>query len=523
MKRQVFLFVTHFYSDEIRQTFIHFMKSVDERGPCFILYHQRVGETVPTGILNLPHYIIDEKHLLDLGYYQPKFSLVPGSNHFCLLRFAREYDYDFYWHIEYDVRFSGTWSNFFDYFSESDDDFLSSHIRRYAQEPEWFWWTHIIHAHAYEHIPKDKCLRSFNPVYRVSRNAVQYIDKMHQAGWYGHHEVLFPTLLHHKGLKIRDFGGTGNFVSLEDKNKFYIDSAGSDLSDGTMRFGNSHVFLWNKPKDKLIHPVKPGRKRQFIHKIAGSLLARAQSQTGLFEDKSCRRESVNPISICTLVMNGFDFTKKFISSVKSNKRFPYELVIVDNGSDLETSAYLEAQTSNYYKFTGNQGFCKGFNKAVTMCRNEYILLTNNDTLWPDENWGRELIHEFETLRNCGLLFPCTNNILLPANKRHKKGRRVMKLPRWRWPLCSGVAVFTKRSIFESVGGFSSDDFWVSGEDLDLQCKIWDAGYDIYVTEKVFVEHIGKATSSTLPDREKIWEQSFLKFKQKWGHRLRQLE
>lgn len=521
MKRQVFLFVTHFYSNDIRRTFIHFRKSVGERGPCFILYHQRIGETAPKGILDLPHYIIDEKHLLDLGYYQPKFSLIPGSNHFCLLRFAREHDYDFYWHIEYDVRFSGAWAYFFDYYSGSDDDFLSSHIRWYAQEPGWSWWTHLEHAHT--HIPKDKCLRSFNPVYRVSRNAVQYIDRMHQAGWAGHHEMLFPTLLHDRGLKIRDFGGTGNFVAPEDKNRFYIDSTGSDLSDGTMRFRNPHLLVWNKPKNKLIHPVKPGRKRQAIHYISGALRGFAKSSIKRFEGKPRRSESVPPISVCTLVMNGLDFTKKFISSVTSNNRFPCELVIVDNGSDRETSTYLETQTSNYYKFTENQGFCKGFNKAVTMCRNEYILLTNNDTLWPDENWGRELIDEFETLQNCGLLFPCTNNILLPVNKRHKKGRRVMKLPRWQWPLCSGVALFTKRSIFERVGGFSSDDFWVSGEDLDLQCKIWDAGYDIYVTEKVFVEHIGKATSRTLPDREKIWEQSFLRFKQKWGHRLRHLD
>lgn len=515
------MFVTHCYSDEIRKTFLRFRKSVEQRGPCLMLYHQRTGEPAPKGIPDLPHYLLDEKRLLDLGYYQPAFSLVPGSNHFCLLRFSREHDYDFYWQIEYDVRFSGSWAGFFDYFSGSDDDFLSSHIRRFAQEPEWPWWTHLEHPH--DHFPKDKCLRSFNPVYRASRNAVQYIDRMHQAGWKGHHEVLLPTLLYDRGLKLRDFGGTGNFVSSEDKNRFYIDSTGSDLSDGTMRFKNPHVFMRNQPQDKLIHPVKPGRKKQAVHNKIGSLCAFAKSFVGRFEGKSCRRKSPAPISVCTLVMNGIDFTKKFISSVTSNKRLAYELVIVDNGSDSETSAYLETQTSNYYKFAANQGFCRGFNQAVTMCRNEYILLTNNDTLWPDENWGQELVNEFETHHNCGLLFPCTNNILLPANKRHKKGRRVIKLPRWQWPLCSGVAVFTRKSIFEEVGGFSSDDFWVSGEDLDLQCKIWDAGYDIYVTEKVFVEHIGKATSRTLPEREKIWEESFLKFRQKWGRRLRQFE
>ena len=99
------------------------------------------------------------------------------------------------------------------------------------------------------------------------------------------------------------------------------------------------------------------------------------------------------ISICTLVWDGLDFTKRFIDSIKSNRFINYELVIVDNGSIEEVSEYLKRQTPNYYRYDENQGFSKGFNKAVEMCHNEYILLTNNDTIWPKENWGRELIKE----------------------------------------------------------------------------------------------------------------------------------
>ena len=108
------------------------------------------------------------------------------------------------------------------------------------------------------------------------------------------------------------------------------------------------------------------------------------------------------ISICTLVWNGLGFTSRFIESIKSNKHFNYELIIVDNGSDEETSAYLRTQTPNYYRYAENQGFSKGFNKAVEMCHNEYILCANNDTIWPNADWGRELIKEFNVLRNCGL-------------------------------------------------------------------------------------------------------------------------
>jgi O-antigen biosynthesis protein len=225
------------------------------------------------------------------------------------------------------------------------------------------------------------------------------------------------------------------------------------------------------------------------------------------------------ISVCTLVWDGLDFTRRFIDSLKDNKHISYELVIVDNGSLEETSAYLRQQTKNYFKFEQNQGFSKGFNKAVEMSGCEYVLLTNNDTVWPKEDWANELIFEYENLNNCGLLFPCANNILLGDNRRNSKGKKIFQCDRWKVPRCSGVAFFLKRDIFLAVGGFS-EEFWVSGEDLDFQCKVWDTGYDIYVTEKVFVEHIGKATSQRLLNRKELWGQTYHKFKQKWKCRLK---
>jgi len=226
------------------------------------------------------------------------------------------------------------------------------------------------------------------------------------------------------------------------------------------------------------------------------------------------------ISVCTLVWNGLDFTKNFIQSLNNNKEILYELNIVDNGSTEETSSYLKEQTENYFKFDVNQGFSKGFNKAVVMSSCEYILLTNNDTVWPNENWTKELITEFESLNNCGLLFPCTNNILFEGNKRNAKGNKILKCKRWSMPNCSGVAFFLKRDTFLKIGGFSEEFFLVSGEDLDLQCKIWDAGYDIYVTERVFVEHIGKATCKNIPNRKELWEKNYFQFLRKWKRRLK---
>ena len=225
------------------------------------------------------------------------------------------------------------------------------------------------------------------------------------------------------------------------------------------------------------------------------------------------------VSICTAVWNGLDFTKKFIESIKYNQSFEYELVIVDNGSELEVSQYLSEHADRYYRFEENQGFCKGFNKMAELASHEYLVLINNDTVLPDENWWKELCEEMQQLDNCGLIFPCVNNILTPINQRSKKGNNIIKLPRWELPLASGCAFVIKKSIFEKIGGFD-ESYGTSGEDLDLQFKIWDAGYDIYVTELVFIEHIGKATSQNLPNQKKLWADNYEKFRKKWKHRIK---
>ncbi len=265
--------------------------------------------------------------------------------------------------------------------------------------------------------------------------------------------------------------------------------------------------------------------RQWLSAYPGFMLRYSAFCTGhwcfpIVFSKTKHLKAEAQISVCTLVWDGLDFTKRFLKSLRSNRSIIYELVIVDNGSLPSTSVFLAEQTEHYFKFEGNQGFGKGFNKAVQMAGCKYILLTNNDTVWPLEDWGRELVAEYESLDNCGLLIPCTNNILLEGNKRKGKGDKIIKTEPWSKPNCAGVAFFLKRDIFLQVGGFSGEFSPASGEDLDFQCKIWKAGYDIYVTEKVFVRHIGKATSHKLPHREELWHKNYLLFQEKWKQHLK---
>lgn len=218
MSNTVYLFVCHILNRRLEKAFHQIQSSIKNNDRALVLFHQQ-AEDLPDCIRPMPHAAFSDKTLSELGYPMLNKTFTPGSTHFPLIDFFRKNTgYAYYWFIEYDVRYTGDWKHFFDYWESSKSDFLTSHIRNFTEEPDWYWWGL---KHSREKIPIENRYRSFNTIYRMSNRSIALIDKKHQEGWVGHHEELLPTLLYHNGCSIRDFGGTGPFVRSEDKNRFY--------------------------------------------------------------------------------------------------------------------------------------------------------------------------------------------------------------------------------------------------------------------------------------------------------------
>lgn len=216
----------------------------------YFAYHQQ-GDVLPVSLQNIENLFVFTSDVLNELGYTPieKGKLVPGSNHFPLLKFFKENQcYDYYWLVEDDVRFSGDWKDFFDSFASSTSDFLSSVIETKAENPNWYWWTSLKTGN--EVIAEEKLLKSFNPIYRLSSQALVCIDAHLRIGWMGHYEVLLPTLLYNKGFLLEDFGGEGTFVRPENNAKFYDDTS--------MRIA---PVLPDDRKNYLFHPVKEEKVR----------------------------------------------------------------------------------------------------------------------------------------------------------------------------------------------------------------------------------------------------------------------
>lgn len=255
MSKQVFLYLTQKTTSSLINPFRKLTIEAGGFGEVFLLYHHKL-DYVPEIIQNEKHFLFTNKVLYEHNYIPIGFSLVPGNNHFPLFKFYQEYpDYDYYWCIEDDVRFSGDWGYLFSSFKNISADFISSHIQRAPLVPNWPWWDTL--AHPYKVIPFEERIRSFNPIYRISNEALQLIHKALQNKWCGHHEVLFPSLVYQAELEVLDFGGRGEFVNSGFESKFYTEEQDDPtrILEGTLRWRPSYTEVGHI-SNKLYHPIK---------------------------------------------------------------------------------------------------------------------------------------------------------------------------------------------------------------------------------------------------------------------------
>lgn len=259
MAKETVLFLTHKVNKWVKDAFTHLKKTAGDRR-VIMLYNGKNHN----GLIN-PNVTFSDDEIWSLNYPKIGNKLVPGHVHFPVFKYFKEHKpSNYYWVVEYDVRFTGQWSYLFDYFKNSGSALLSSLLRRYREHPEWRWWPL---NHPEKSIEKGKRIASFSPIYRISREAAIFLDEKYRSGWKGHFEVSCPTLLYNNGFEIQDFGGEGEFVK-KSPNKFYTNKNYFNhlFTTGTFRYRPNRNKAGYQ-KNKLYHPVKPGADGGIIHNL----------------------------------------------------------------------------------------------------------------------------------------------------------------------------------------------------------------------------------------------------------------
>lgn len=264
------LFATHFFNEEVLLLYrklrdeVEGMDGVDGKYDVFLLLETSDGAEPPLP-KDVRCFPFSMKSLKRLGFKPIAKTLLPGSNHFPVWLFRQAHrEYRYYWNIEYDVRFSGHWNDFFAFFQHKKEDFLASHIGGRGDNPDWPHW-HLLHLPEMK-ISEADLLKSFNPVYRISDRAMDYIGEILAKGGSGHHEVLLPTLLKHGGFSLADLGGTGKYAYPEKPELFYTANKAGDTwyKSSTMRYRPPYRAEEMCLENRLYHPIKPALRHAVL-------------------------------------------------------------------------------------------------------------------------------------------------------------------------------------------------------------------------------------------------------------------
>ena len=197
------------------------------------------------------------------------------------------------------------------------------------------------------------------------------------------------------------------------------------------------------------------------------------------------------ISVIIPTYNRRHTLERAIDSVLSQTFKPFEIIIVDDGSEDGTRNWVqEAYPSIKYIYQSNNGVSSARNKGIISSRGSWIALLDSDDEWMPEKLEDQVIFINE---NPGSLFCHTNEIWIRNGvrvnqmKKHKKyGGDIFK---YCLDMCriSPSSSLIKKEVFEDVGLF--DESLTVCEDYDLWLRI-TAKYTILFLDRPLIKKYG---------------------------------
>ncbi|MFO7840140.1 MAG: glycosyltransferase [Desulfosalsimonadaceae bacterium] len=172
--------------------------------------------------------------------------------------------------------------------------------------------------------------------------------------------------------------------------------------------------------------------------------------------------------------------------------FPdFELLVVDDGSDDDTRALLEAYGSRLtWIAQSNQGVSAARNRGVARAAGDLVAFLDSDDYWYPQKLRVQAAF-FDARPDARICQ--TQEIWIRNGRRVNPGRRHAKpagdifVPSLSLCLVSPSAVMLKKSLFEEMGGF--DEALPACEDYDLWLRV-SARYPVHLIDRPLVVKTG---------------------------------
>jgi GT2 family glycosyltransferase/tetratricopeptide (TPR) repeat protein len=240
------------------------------------------------------------------------------------------------------------------------------------------------------------------------------------------------------------------------------------------------------------------------------------------------------ISIVMPVWTGQEVTHKALQAISAWTDCPYEIIVIDNGSDAGCRAVIadfenrHRESVRVIRNESNRGYPAACNQGLGVSRGKYAVVMNNDVL-VTPHWASRMIAAFSDDGRVGAVGPVTNHVFgeqlvrgcdyeeATLNEwsqrwydRHAGSRRsTLRLV--------GFLMMIRRELIEQIGGF--DPIFGPGnyDDDDYCLRARLAGYRLLIADDVFVHHYGSMSFNKKPEAfARLLEVNRRLFAAKWG-------
>lgn len=252
------------------------------------------------------------------------------------------------------------------------------------------------------------------------------------------------------------------------------------------------------------------------------------------------------VAVVTADFNDHKDTLEYLESAKDLDTNGLEMLwlVVDNGSDTSVRSTIEKFPGVTWMQTGkNLGFAGGFNRGMKYACQwgaDYILIINNDTLFPEKKLLKKLIKVLEGNPKAGIVSPkiyFAPEFEFYKEKYVKKDeghviwyaggyfdwenirsvhRGIDEVDKGQYDktektkFISGACVLIKKEVLEKVGYFT-EKLFAYYEDSDWVERIKRAGYEQWYSGETYIYHkvsrtsgIGSSWSDYLITRNRLW-------------------
>lgn len=227
----------------------------------------------------------------------------------------------------------------------------------------------------------------------------------------------------------------------------------------------------------------------------------------------------NRVAVIILNWNGARFLREYLPSVVRHTPSDIaDVIVADNGS---TDGSLEVLRDEFpqvkrIEFSENHGFAEGYNLAVGRVRADYkyTVLLNSDVK-VDDDWLTPMWRFMESHPEAGALQPKLLSLITPTEFEYA-GAMGGFLDRNGYPYCrgrifdtvetdkgqydtpmevmwaSGASLMVDNELYLRLGGLDRE-FFAHMEEIDLCCRMLNAGWRVCAVTDSKVYHVGGAS------------------------------